>query len=210
MRKLAGGLVLVVVLLVLGRLVTKRSSPASATDSPTTAEGSGSQGLEFQSPPGSAAPTSTSAKPAEQRVVRLTPEERLRVASQIAAAQKAHAASAPPRLPDNGAGSADDGEAMATAQQVLKQLQKVADDVRGYVAECAKYAPELKSFTTQITLTGDSDIGTLIDAPTPALGSNGQQVPSAFDNCIRGQLQTLELPPMKTGDKFTVDYDITL
>ena len=99
---------------------------------------------------------------------------------------------------------------MATAQQVLKQLQKVADDVRGYVAECAKYAPELKSFTTQITLTGDSDIGTLIDAPTPALGSNGQQVPSAFDNCIRGQLQTLELPPMKTGDKFTVDYDITL
>ena len=66
------------------------------------------------------------------------------------------------------------------------------------------------SFTTEITLTGDPDIGTLIDAPTPIAGSNGQQVPDAFDRCIRGALQTLELPPMETGAKFTADFDITL
>ncbi len=214
MKGLARGLMLVVVVLLLGWLVIKRSRPTSTADLPARAEGTGTRPAAPATSGSAAGPTAnstrTSPKPSEQRVIRLTSEERVRLASRIEAARKARAARPLPRLPDNAAGSGADGNAMATAQQVVEQLQGVADEVRGYVAECAKYAPELKSFTTQITLTGDPDIGTLIDAPAAAKGSDGQPVPAAFDDCIRGQLQTLELPPMKTGDKFAVDYEIEL
>jgi hypothetical protein len=210
MKRLVTGLVVVVALALLYWRVAKRSTSTSAT----RGKGSAVSGT-AESELGSSAPTRAAATHgptlhSDHRVVRLTPDERLRVASQIQTAQKAHAETRPPRLPASSPGSGDDGDAMATAKQVLTQLQNVSDDIRASVAECARYAPDLKSFTAQITLTGDPDIGTLIDAPAPSVGSNGQQVPAAFDNCIRGQLQTLELPPMKTGDKFTADFDIAL
>lgn len=209
-KRLALGLVVVVALALIYWLSMQRTTSTSATASQaSTARGAGRADLD-SSPSGSAAPTHGSAPHAGRRVVRLSPDERLRVALQIQTAQETHA-TRPSGLPASSPGNfGDDGDAMATARQVLSQLQDVSDDVRASVAECAKYAPDLKSFTTQITLTGDPDIGTLIDAPAPSVGSNGQQVPTAFDNCIRGQLQTLELPPMKTGDKFTADLDIAL
>jgi hypothetical protein len=210
MKRLVIGLVIVVALALLYWLFTQRTTSTNATSSQASpASGTGYSDV-GNSASERAAATHGSTPHSNQRVVRLTPAERVRVASQIQTAQKAHAATQPPRLPASSPGSGDDGDAMATAKQVLTQLQNVSDDIRASVAECAKYAPDLKSFTAQITLTGDPDIGTLIDAPAPSVGSNGQQVPAAFDNCIRGQLQTLELPPMKTGDKFTADFDIAL
>lgn len=211
MKRLAVGLLAVVALALLYWLFIKRATSTSATvGQRSVADSAGPRSEVGSSASGGAAKTDAPTPHAERRVRRLTPDERLRVASQIQAAQKAHAATRPPRLPESSAASDDDGDAMATAKQVLAQLQSVSDDIRAYVAECAKYAPDLESFTAQITLTGDPDIGTLIDAPAPPVGSNGQQVPAAFDNCVRGQLQTLELPPMNTGDKFTVDFEIAL
>ena len=99
---------------------------------------------------------------------------------------------------------------MATAQNVLHQLNGVSDDIKSYVTACAKYAPDVKEFTTRIVLTGDPDVGTLVDAPTALQGNDGNPLPKQFDDCVRGQLQTLELPPMKTGDGFTVDFNIAL
>ena len=210
MKRLVIGLVIVVGLALLYWLFHKRTTSASALGSQGSAATGGGHSEVGSSASDSGAATHGPTPHSDQRVVRLTPDERLRVASQIQTAQKAHAATRPPRLPASSPGSGDDGDAMATAKQVLTQLQNVSDDIRASVAECAKYAPDLKSFTAQITLTGDPDIGTLIDAPTPSVGSNGQQMPAAFDDCIRGQLQTLELPPMKTGDKFTADFEIAL
>ena len=32
----------------------------------------------------------------------------------------------------------------------------------------------------------------------------------AFSDCIRGEFQTFELPPMKTGDAYKVTFEIDL
>jgi hypothetical protein len=99
---------------------------------------------------------------------------------------------------------------MATAQQVLEAIQAVTDEIRSDVAECAKHAPGAKGFKTEVSLVGDPDVGTLIDAAAPVLGQDGTRLPKAFEDCIRGQFQTLELPPMKTGDRYMVTFEIGL
>ena len=156
---------------------------------------------------GSAAVPGVAGAGSDHRVRRLSADERTQTALRIADARKQHAATAPPRLPE-GSASADD--TMATAQQVLVQLQAVTDDIRADVTECGKLAPEVKALQTQITLTGDPDIGTLIDAPSPGTGYDGKPLPAAFDSCVRGVLESLELPPMKTGDQFTAQFEITM
>lgn len=140
------------------------------------------------------------------RITRLTPEERQHTATRIEAARSAHAATTPPRLPE---GSAED-DTMATAQAVLEQLQQVTDQIRDDVVACSKLAPEVKAFKTQITLSGDPDIGTLIDAPTAGSADDGSPLPRAFDECVRSHMQLLELPPMPTNAQFSADFAITL
>jgi hypothetical protein len=57
-------------------------------------------------------------------------------------------------------------------------------------------------------LTGDPDVGTLIDAS--ALASlQGQPLSSQLDDCVRDVMQTLELPPMAVGEAFKVNYEFT-
>jgi len=56
-----------------------------------------------------------------------------------------------------------------------------------------------------LTLTGDPDIGTLIDADQ-LFDQHGQPLPAALDACLRARFQTLELPALAEGDKITVRY----
>jgi len=180
-----------------------RAPPSPETASPaTTASGA--------SAPATVATTST-AVASTKRVTRVTPERRAQLASQIQAAKAARerpalpptSRTAPPRPSSAGAD-------MTTPQQILDQFLKLNDEIHAYLEECARIAPDVHEANTSILLTGDPDIGTLIDAPDPAVGSDGKPVPAAFDECIRGSLQTLELPPMETGTAFKVTFQMTM
>lgn len=129
----------------------------------------------------------------------LAVDERRRIAWQIEAARQ-H--TPPPTL-----GSDDP---MATPEQVLAQLQALHADMLTYVDACTKLAPGSRDFKTEISLVGDLDIGTLVDAKEPVVATDGTALPQAFSDCIRGELQTLELPPMKTGDAYKVTFEIDL
>lgn len=48
----------------------------------------------------------------------------------------------------------------------------------------------------KLVLTGDRDIGTLVDADQ-LTDEHDQPLPAALDDCLRGVMQTLELPPLR-------------
>lgn len=161
-------------------------------------------------------PARPATAPPFERVVRLTPEQHHELVARIAAARaRRTAAAAAPALPTEGAlGGGTPAPAlpatMATPQQVLEELQANLGEVKEYVAECvAKYGANVKRFKANLTLTGDPDIGSLIDA-TGLVGPDGAPVPAQLDDCVRSQLQTLALPPIKSGDGFSVSYDFEL
>ena len=99
---------------------------------------------------------------------------------------------------------------MATPEQVLAEVQALNAEMKTDVEACAKYAPTAVAFKTEISLVGDPDIGTLIDASTPLTSDDGTPLPKPFDDYIRAAFQTLELPPMKTGDEYKVAFEIDL
>jgi hypothetical protein len=96
---------------------------------------------------------------------------------------------------------------MDNPEHVVSQMQSVFKQVKGYVAECVKQSgAEIKGFKAELSLTGDPDIGTLIDA-SALTGADGQSLPAQFDDCVRSIMQSLELPPMAVGDEFKVNYE---
>lgn len=99
---------------------------------------------------------------------------------------------------------------MVTPEQVLAEIQALSKDMRTDVEACTKYAPDAQGFKTEISLVGDPDIGTLIEASAPVVANDGTPLPQTFSDCIRGEFQTLELPPMKTGDAYKVSFEIDL
>jgi hypothetical protein len=143
-------------------------------------------------------------------------EERRQLAQRIAAALRARrdaAASAssgeaspsspgalPPDLP-SGSG------AMDSAEHVLAQIQDALKEVKGYLVDCVAHSGgEVGGFQAALSLTGDPDVGTLIDAS--ALSSrDGTALPPQLDDCVRGVMQGLELPAMSVGDAYKVTYD---
>jgi hypothetical protein len=58
-----------------------------------------------------------------------------------------------------------------------------------------------------LTLTGDPDIGTVIDAGQ-LFDDDDQALPTKLDDCIRSTLQSLELPPLGDGDTLDVTYPL--
>lgn len=143
-----------------------------------------------------------------RRVVRITPEQRMDLVKRIETARSQRRD--PPHLPSQpGANPVADPPSMDmnNPQDVLAQLQGISKEISAATAECTrKYAPNLEAFKTELTLEGDPDVGTLINASTPLVDGSGANVPPAFDDCVRTEFQNLELPPMKSGDKYTVTY----
>jgi RNA polymerase sigma factor (sigma-70 family) len=139
-------------------------------------------------------------------VRRMTEGER-RVLSDRIAAARARRASRPAGA---AGGTAAPPSAMSDADQVLAQLMSGLGEVRAFVAECQATAPTpIRVFQGQLTLTGDPDVGTLIDAA--ALSTrDGAPLPAAFDDCVRARMQTLALPPTAVGDAFRVTYQFDL
>lgn len=148
------------------------------------------------------------------RVIRLSggAEERRQLAQRIAAAQAARRAAAspsagssssrtaPPELPA-GSGSMD------SADQVLAQMQNALEQVKAHVTTCVDLAGvAVPGFKADLALNGDPDIGTLIDAGA-LMTVDGKPLPAQFDDCVRGVMQSLELPVMAVGDEFKVSYE---
>lgn len=157
------------------------------------------------------AATGSPSRPIEH-VTKLAPTERQQLADRIAAAQQkrqaspntgAAAVSAPerPHLPEAGS-----GEPAISKTQIRDAMREVIP----ILSECYQAAiPTLKepdiSITAHIMLTGDPDVGTLIDADQ-ILDEAGQPLPAKFDDCLRSTFQSLALPPLAEGDKLEVHY----
>lgn len=56
-----------------------------------------------------------------------------------------------------------------------------------------------------MTLTGDPDIGTVIDADQ-VLDENHQPLAKSIDDFLRNTMQTLQLPPLTEGDSVQIQF----
>jgi len=145
-------------------------------------------------------------------VRQVSPEERQRLADQIAAAHAARVArgwgrtpgsgpAAAPALPDDGA---HDLESLPTP--VLDALNEAIP----FLAACyEQQAPErAKAGATavaQMTLSNDPDIGAVID-PDQILDEHKAPLDPKLDACLRSTIQTLQLPPLAAGDSVKLQY----
>lgn len=142
---------------------------------------------------------------------RISPEQRRQLADRIAAAQAARdahatAAGPPPSLPPP-----DHPELTREQLDALKTpiLQALRETVPLLQACFQQAAPDGGGPAFQIrgelTLTGDADIGTLVDAGQ-LTDDRERPLPAALDDCLRNELQHIELPPLREGDKARVIY----
>jgi len=136
-------------------------------------------------------------------VTRLSADERRQVADQIATAQATRYHATPPRP-----SLAPLGE--AAAPSLKTSIRDAMREAHPYLVDCYEQAlPTLPHpyvrVTAKMTLTGDPDVGTLIDAEQ-LVDDTGQPVPAKFDDCLRTTFQSLELPPLSEGDVVKVHY----
>jgi hypothetical protein len=209
MSKVIGCALAIVAALIGWRLYAHSGDKHGAADSGRPGVASGSTSRERAT---TAPDTPADHGSSTHRITRLTPEQRADVRSRIQAARRAHGALSTSSGAQSGGGTSgdDNGAGMATPQQVVDQITSLSAEIGAEIEHCKKFAPDATGFKTQLSLSGDPDIGTLVDAPSPIESADGAPLPHEFDDCIRTNLQALELPPMKTGDKYTVDFDIGL
>jgi RNA polymerase sigma-70 factor (ECF subfamily) len=187
-------------------------TPASAAPARSAASNANPQA----GTPAFTAPT-TPALPPPQHVRKLaSADERHQLAAQIAAAQAARKAARPPRHSLLGSaesaaqGSFGSGHEGEMDKDVIRGAMK---EVLPYLADCygearatTLHADHLE-IRAHFTLTGDPDIGTVIDADQ-LFDDDKQALPAKLDDCIRSTLQTLELPALGDGDTIEVDYPL--
>lgn len=173
-------------------------SPAAAPATATQA----SRATATPGAPGAAA--AAAAKPPEH-ATKLSPEERRQVADRIAAAHTVrHSVPAPPSLP-----AARPALDPADTEGFKTTIRSGMKEVIPMLADC--YDKAGSSVGNQITvrahlvLTGDPDIGTLIDA-NQLTDPQDATYPAGFDDCVRSTLQSIELPPLAEGDEVKVTY----
>jgi hypothetical protein len=199
-NRLRIALVVAIAIAVVVWLVLRKGDPSPARSAPAT-----SVEPAATAPAPGAPPTTTAAPPPPRHVTRLaSAQERRQVADRIASAQAAHAATHAPRPPSLPAATMDpnDPEGMKTT------IRSAMKEAIPFLAECYDKAkldePETKVIAN-LTLTGDPDVGTLIDADQLVDGAQ-KPLPTGFDDCVRSTLQTLQLPPLAEGNLVKVTY----
>lgn len=100
--------------------------------------------------------------------------------------------------------------AAGPAETLRVEIRTAMRDVIPLLGECYEAAmPDLAEPETRVvaelTLTGDPDVGTLIDAGQ-VLDEEGKPLPAAFDDCLRRALGSLALPPLAEGDQLEIRY----
>jgi RNA polymerase sigma-70 factor (ECF subfamily) len=166
--------------------------------------------------PAVAAPTAPALVP-PQHVRKLSnADERRELAAHIAAAQAARKTAPAPRRSALGSSDSTDQGSFGSGHEgdMDKDVIRGAmQEVLPFLADCYgdARATTLKADHLEVrahfTLTGDPDIGTVIDAKQ-LVDDHDHALPTKLDDCIRGTLQTLELPPLGDGDTIEVDYPL--
>lgn len=186
---------------------------ASAAHAPAAT----STAMASTSTPAVSAPQTPALAPPEHVRKLASADERRQLVAQIAAAQAARKATSPAARPrtigpgvpgDQGSfGSGHEGDMdrdviRGAMHEVLPFLGDCYSDARG-----TTLAADHLEIHAHLTLSGDPDIGTVIDAKQ-LFDDKQHALPTKLDDCIRGTLQTLELPPLGDGDTIEVDYPL--
>jgi hypothetical protein len=147
--------------------------------------------------PAAAAPPAEAVSPKPARppahVTKLSPEERTRLAERIAQAQAtrggaATRAPAAPKLPDRPGLDPDDVDSFKTT--IRSAMKEVIPLLADCYAKAGSSVPRELTVRAHLRLTGDPDIGTLIDADRTS-DTDEAPLPAAFDDCLRSTLQSL-------------------
>ena len=158
---------------------------------------------------GAAADPSTApaaSKPIAHATKLASADERKQLADRIAQAQSVRAAvhaTAAPSLPAAPTLDPDNLEGIRmTIRTAMSEVLPLLRDC--YVKAIPSLATDTTKITATLTLTGDPDIGTVIDAHEIRDG-DGNPLPAAFDDCLRDTMQNIALPPLESG-KLEVHY----
>ena len=111
----------------------------------------------------------------------------------------------PPSLP-GAAPNSDPGNTSHDLARASPTLKTALTEAIPFLAECYKTAPiTQRRPAVQMTLTGDPDVGTLIDAGE-LRDQNGKPLDPELDNCLRTTLGSLELPPLPSANPVHIQY----
>ena len=166
-------------------------------------------GADRREPPTAATPTRSIRPP--DHVAQVGADERGRIADAIAAARAAraaHSAPARPTLlpPEDHEGSHDLDR---VGEHVLDALKEAIPFLAACYEQHGSGSGHARTATARMTLTGDPDIGTVIDADQ-IHDADQHPLDPALDACLRNTMQTLELPPLDEGDAIQVEYSFDL
>jgi hypothetical protein len=194
--KVGAGIVLVGI--AIGVYWYTRKPAASHDDAPATKSS------------GAASPAAT-AKPIAHATKLASADERKQLADRIARAQASHAdgraavhATAAPSLPAAPTLDPDNPEgAKTTIRAAMREVIPMLTDC--YEKAIPSLATDETKVVAKLTLTGDPDIGTMIDAHEVRDG-DGKPLPAAFDDCLRDTMQNIALPPLEGDGKLEVHY----
>ncbi|MDB4954510.1 MAG: hypothetical protein JWO36_2079 [Myxococcales bacterium] len=190
-RNVSGGLLAIGLAALIWLSVRDRAHPVDPHSASTVTS----------SAPRSASDPATSSPP--QHVTKLAnAEERQRVADRIARAQAARAAV---RAPDRPSLPPSDPGDNRDLDHASKPVHDALEEAIPFLAACYDKSSPHTMAVVSMTLTGDPDIGTLIDSDQ-MLDQDGKSLPRALDECLRGTLSSLELPPLRDSDKMKVQY----
>lgn len=156
-------------------------------------------------PAGTTATPAVPARPID-KVTKLAADQRKALAERIENARAGRAAvNAParPRLPE---GSGEDTGTAISKTEIRAAMRELIP----YITECYEAAlPTLPSknfkMTAELTLTGDPDIGTIVDAKALA-DEAGKPLDKTLDDCFRSSFMLMGLPPLAEGDTLEVRY----
>ena len=95
-------------------------------------------------------------------------------------------------------------------ERVSAPLKAALAEAIPFLAECYKTAPiTQRRPAVQMTLTGDRDVGTLIDAEE-LRDQDGKPLDPELDACLRTTLGSLELPPLDATGPLHLQYSFVL
>jgi len=184
-----------------GAIVWKLPARSARPDAPVAAATSMS-GTRTSATP--AKPTSPTVAAPRHVTQFATTADRQRVVDQIASARTARSASTPPpRLPDGLTENLADGLDRATLRSAMQEVLPFLQ--RCYEAAIPTLPTDQLEIKAHLTLDGDRDAGTIIDAQQ-LFDDGGQPLPATLDDCMRTTFQTLQLPPLAEGDHVEVTY----
>lgn len=144
-------------------------------------------------------------------------DERRELLATIAAAQAARKAARAPHHSSLGSAASNDHGSFGSGHEddmdkdvirgAMKEVVPYLADCYGEARASSTWSADHLEVRAHFTLTGDPDIGTVIDADQLFDGDN-KALPSKLDDCMRSTLQSLVLPPLGDGDTIEVNYPL--